>query len=284
LSEDYAGATARGVEFAAAVGCGSDSSAATADCLRSLSTQDIIASGFVDRGPFRVIDGTILSINTAEAIESGQFNKTPVMVGSNRDENTWFYSFTERDTGVVLSAADYPAAVEASFGVANAPSILAEYPLSDYPNPSNALTSAQTGNGFGCQPRRRGIKKLVAHVPVWAYTFTDRTAPNYFPPVSFNYWAAHTLELQFLFKEFKGAGGTLNKPLSHAQERLSDDMVSYWTQFARTGNPNSRRTPYWRNYKLANDNYQRLDLPRPSHFLGFAEQQKCDLWDALSGE
>jgi len=284
IGSDYSAATARGLEFAAAVGCGSDASAVTADCLRSVSTQEIIDSSFVTRSPVRVLDGKILTINAVEAIQTGQYNHVPVIIGTNRDEFTWFISFTERETHVPLSAADYVSTIESSFG-ANAPAVLALYPVSDYPNPSNALSTVQTDSTWPCQSRRLAVKPMTQQgVPVYAYTFTDRTAPYYFPEVSFNYWAAHTLELQFLFKEFKGAGGTLNKPLSRAQERLSDDMVSYWTEFARSGNPNSRQTPYWPRYTQKYDNYQKFDLPRARTTLTFAAQHKCDFWDGLASQ
>lgn len=281
INPDYSAATQRGLEFAADVGCGSDASPATAACLRSLSTQDIIDSSYVTRGPVRVLDGQILTINAGEAIETGQYNSVPLIIGTNRDEFTWFVSFAERATGEPLTAEGYVETIENSFG-ANAPAVLDEYPLEDYPNPSNALAAVQTDSTWGCSSRRIAIKPLTEQgVPVWTYTFTDRTAPFYFPPVSFFYWAAHTLELQYLFEGFRGTAGELNKPFSHAQQKLSDDMVSYWTEFARKGDPNSPQTPDWARYMLESDNYQKLDLPAPSPFLGFADQHKCQFWDAL---
>lgn len=60
-------------------------------------------------------------------------------------------------------------------------------------------------------------------------------------------------------------------------------MVSYWTTFARTGNPNSRDTPDWSRYKLERDNYQLLDLPKPRGTLQFATIHKCDFWNSIDG-
>jgi para-nitrobenzyl esterase len=277
----YAAGVVRGQEFAAAVGCGSDASPATATCLRAVPIETIIASGFPGRGPVRALDGKILTTNMGEAFTTGSFNKVPVIIGNNRDEQTWFLGMTELASGTPLTAAGYPAAVTAAFGATVGPQVLTQYPLADFPNPSNALAAAQTDRGFACGTRR-GARLIAQHVPMYAYLFADRTAPFYFPAVSFNYWAAHTLELEYIFANFKGATGEF-KPLNRAQSKLSDDMVSYWTEFARTGNPNSRETPDWDRYKLNKDNYQLLDLPKPRGTLQFSAIHKCDFWNSIDG-
>ena len=47
-------------------------------------------------------------------------------------------------------------------------------------------------------------------------------------------------------------------------------MVSYWTQFAANGDPNSPATPSWPAYTSANDTYQSLEPPTPNPTTGFA--------------
>jgi len=276
----YAQAVARGQQLAAAIGCGSDANAATANCLRSASIQAIINSGFVAAGPVRALDGKILTINMGEALATGQFNRTPVMVGNARDEQTFFLGITELSTGTVLTAAGYPAAVTSSFGAANAPLVLAQYPLTGYPTPSNALTAAQTDRGFACGTRRGVTKTVSQYVPTYAYLFADRTVPAYMPPVSFPYWAGHTLELEYLFSGYHGASGVAHS-LNQAQSQLSDDMATYWTNFARTGNPNSSGVPNWDLYNVQDNNHQLLDLPHPTKTLQYNQIHKCDFWDSL---
>ena len=215
----YAAGVVRGQEFAAAVGCGSDASPATAACLRAVPIQTIIASGFPGRGPVRALDGKILTINMGEAFATGNFNKVPVISGNNRDEQTWFLGMTELNSGTVLTAANYPAAVTTAFGAVVGPQVLTQYPLSNYPNPSNALAAAQTDRGFACGTRRAN-RLLAQHVPTYGYLFADRTAPFYFPAVSFNYWAAHTLELEYIFANFKGATGDVQAAQPGAEQAL----------------------------------------------------------------
>ncbi len=272
----YDVALTRGKQFAAAVGCGVDASPQAAQCLRSLSTQVIIDSGFVARGPIRTLDGTILTINTQEALASGQFNKVDLMIGTNRDEFTWFNAINELTTGVILTPDAYEMNIQLTYGT-NAPLVLQKYPVSNYETPSNALSAVQTDSSWPCQCRR-AIKLLREYVPVWGYLFNDRTAPTYMPPVSFPYKAGHTSEIQYIFKDFHGATGVI-RPLSPHQQKLSRTMVSYWTAFARTGNPNSPNTPDWP--LDVQDNYQLLELPKPGSTLELSHIHNCDFWDSL---
>lgn len=121
---------------------------------------------------------------------------------------------------------------------------------------------------------------LSEFVPVFAYEFTDRTAPSYAPLASFPYGAAHTFEIMYLFPLYHGGLGTPH-PLNEAQERLSDQMVSYWTEFAEQGNPNSGDRPFWPQYRAGLDNYQSLNLSNPVTITTFGAEHKCDFWDGL---
>jgi len=73
-----------GIEIAAAVGCGSDSSGLTAQCLRAVP-----ASTLVEAEPghvFEIVDGTVLTRTTDAAFSSGAFNRIPITNGTNYDE------------------------------------------------------------------------------------------------------------------------------------------------------------------------------------------------------
>src|SRR5882672_47934 len=269
-------AEATGAAFAAAVGCPEQ----TAACLRSLSVQDIISKGSsYQSGVPIAIDGTILTQSIGDALKSGQFNQVPVINGANREEWRWFAGQTELATSHVMTAADYPNSIAAFLGAVNAPLIIAQYPLSAYSSPSEAFAAAVTAAFFDC-PVRRVNRLLVKYVPTYGYEFADETAPSSSPPVSFPYGAAHTYEIQYLFPLYHGAAGIVNT-LNPAQTRLSDQMVSYWTTFAKTGNPNSEETPEWPRYDATLDQYLSLQLPIPVTTSAFAAEHDCDFWDSL---
>lgn len=68
--------------------------------------------------------------------------------------------------------------------------------------------------------------------------------------------AFHSAELWYMF-------GTLDKcwrPMEKADYELSERMVSYWTNFAKTGNPNGEGVPQWRPCTKADNHIQTLDV------------------------
>ena len=87
--------------------------------------------------------------------------------------------------------------------------------------------------------------------PVYAYEFNDRNAPYYFPPMpGFTPLAAHTIDIQFLFPLWHGGilgvpGASQSPALSKEEQRLSDQLVAAWTNFAKSGNPNESGNTPW---------------------------------------
>jgi para-nitrobenzyl esterase len=156
------------------------------------------------------------------------------------------------------------------------------YPLANFPNPATQpqLTVGAIGTDaiFACNSRT-SIRRLANFVPVFAYEFNDANAPELFlPPATFPYGAAHASEIQYLF----GLRASVPHPvaLNEDQRRLSRDMVHYWTQFARNGDPNPRHTdrPFWPAYDRTMDRFQSLTPPGPSTESGFAADHKCAFW------
>ncbi|MBO0685995.1 MAG: carboxylesterase family protein, partial [Candidatus Dormibacteraeota bacterium] len=62
------------------------------------------------------------------------------------------------------------------------------------------------------------------------------------------------------------------------QQRLSAAMITYWTQFAKTGDPNSPSASFWPAYTTADEVFQSLVPPSPASSSGFAAEHQCALW------
>lgn len=262
-----AAAEAAGAAFAASVGCTDPSTAAA--CLRSLSVAAILAhqpaASLVPS-----IDGFVLPLTVRSALTSGQFNRVPVIVGSNHDEWRLFVAQTEATTGTPLTPAGYIPAIVATLGV---PISIANfiatvgYPLAAYPSPSVALGAVGTDAVFACNARLEA-RLLSQYVPTYQYEFNDPNAPmRLFPSVSFPTGAYHGSEIQYIFP-------ASNPALTPAQEQLSATMVGYWTQFARSGDPNSSGAPAWPPYG-SSDQFQSMYPPTPATGTGFAADHKC---------
>jgi para-nitrobenzyl esterase len=270
----------QGARFANAVGCSSQ----TAQCLRSLPVEQILAhqqilapQGFA--AP--VVDGFVLPLSLQIAIATGQFNRVPVINGTNHDEARFFAAMNEL-AGQVVSAAQYPAAVTVAFGPMAGPLVLAQYPLTNYLNADEALAAIATDSTFAC-PARRVDQALALYVPVFAYEFNDEDAPEIFlPPVSFPYGAAHASELQYFFPAASLTHLPTPPPgLRPGQRQLSRAMMRYWTQFAKTGDPNGPNTPSWASYAGALDEFQSLEPRFLAREFTFTPGHRCIFWTTL---
>ena len=269
-------AEAGGAVFASVVGCGSQ----TAACLRALPVASVLAGQSVvyTNGFVPTVDGRVLTQSVGAAFATGQFNRVPVIEGSNHDEWRFFVGVTEILMGTPLTSAGYIPAIATTLGVPIpvATFLASFYPLAAYPPPSTAPSIALGALGtdaiFACNTRLVA-KSLAQYVPTYQYEFNDPNAPLPHAPVSFPSGSYHSSELQYLFDL-----PTLGFPgLNANQEILSDAMVLYWTRFARTGNPNSVGAPAWPLYG-ASDRFQSLEVPTPLTKSSFAVDHKCAVW------
>jgi para-nitrobenzyl esterase len=269
-------ATAQGLgaTFAAAAGCSSQ----TAACLRSLSVSAILAAQTAST-MVPNLDGFVLPQSVGAAFSSGQFNRVPVIEGSNHDEWRLFVAQTEVATGTPLTAGGYIPAIQATLGVSvgTATFIASAYPLVAYSSPSVALGAVGTDAAFSCNARI-AAGRLSKFVPTYQYEFNDPTVPMlYFPPVSFPTGAYHASELGYIFTLSQTP--VANPGLTPAQQALSDTMVGYWAQFAHNGDPNSIGAPVWPLYLSGvSDQFQSLQQPTPATGAAFAVDHKCSIW------
>ncbi len=274
-------AEAAGEAFAAKAGCASQ----TAACLRSLPVSAILDnedfSGYTPD-----IDGQVLTQSLKTAFASGQFNRVPVINGSNHDEWRLFVGESELE-GAPVTAANYQDMIAATLGVspALAAVIAGEYPLSSYSSPAVALGAVGTDAIFAC-PALTVDESLSAYVPTYGYEFNDENAPEIFlPPVpGFSYGAAHASELQYLFRMSSGFPAALSPP----QQRLAAAMKRYWTNLAKRGSPGGLGAPgspggtRWPQFDSASQQVLSLVPPRPQVETGFAAEHHCAFW-ALAG-
>jgi para-nitrobenzyl esterase len=273
-------AESSGLAFAHTMGCGEDQTEA---CLRSRPVETVLETqpelpGAI--GPNR--DGVVLPQTITSALDSGQFNRVPVIEGSNHDEFTIFGKLFIEDMFPPLPPSFYGLAIglfTSTVGLhADPTAIQGLYPLGSQTIPQ-ALSKIATDAIFAC-PARRTSQALSKFTPTFAYEFNDPTAPQRFvPPAHFPYGAYHAAEVQYLFD----LPNPLNAPALNGDQRaLADTMVRYWTQFARAGNPNTAGAPQWPAYTAANDLFMSLELPTPVAKAGFAADHKCEFWDAQS--
>ena len=264
----------QGTAFAGNLGCNSQA----LRCLRSLTVEQVLANPIIVNP---LVDGFVLPLSLQIAAATGQFNRVPVINGSNHDEARFMIAMNEL-AGQAVTAAQYPAAVVAEFGPLAGPLVLAQYPLGAYVDADEALAAIVTDSSFAC-PARLADQALSFYVPVFAYEFNDENAPEIFlPPVSYPYGAAHESELQYFFpgEDLTHLPGPPPQLLA-GQRELSEKMVRYWTQFAKNGDPNGTQTPGWAEFAPSLDEFQSLAPLSTAPESDFAASHRCDFWATL---
>ena len=271
-----ASAESAGVAFATKAGCASQ----TAACLRSLPVSTILASQNA-AGYTPNINDEVLPQTLGSAFATGNFNRVPIINGTNRDEWRLFVALGELE-GNPVTASNYQSMISSTLGVPAAVAVIiaAKYPLTAFSSPSVALGAVGTDAIFAC-PALAIDQSVSRFVPTFAYEFNDENAPELFlPPVSFPYGAAHASEIQYLMGLPTAA---FPKALSAPQQHLATIMKRYWTNFARRGFPASFGTPFWPLFTSTGRQMQSLAPAAPRTETDFASTHDCAFWTALEG-
>jgi para-nitrobenzyl esterase len=223
---------ATGVRIADALLEGAD---VTLDTLRSIDANDLVlktATGF--RLP-AAIEGYVLKDNPANLFEKGLQQSRPFMAGTNTDEGTMFSGGARK-----MSVEDYQGEIRDRFKE-SADAILDTYEVTSKDQIKQAVNQSINDAWFA-QPARwmaRGMSRK--HKDTYLYHFAHQ---------SMNWPAggsAHAAELAFVF------GNLAAEKETPSYKALSQTMMTYWTQFAKTGNPNAKGLPQWPQYEKTTD-------------------------------
>lgn len=249
-----------GVTFGNAVGCSDQTPA----CLRATSVPDVVAHGVNFNQS--TVDGTVLPETQLAALLAGHINRVPVMQGANSHEGRFFVSPALTEFGYQLTI----------FGIANATGkpadqVFARYPLAAYAfNPFEAASAPYGDAAFACTAAAAS-ELLAQSVPTYAFEFDDAAAS----PLG----AMHTSELKYLFNLNLDGPPVGPGSLPAPSQALASRMREYWTQFARSGNPNSVGAPEWR--PISARQVQTLTTPSPNgqSLGGYRARHQCAFWN-----
>lgn len=241
-------ARARGRELAGRLGCAAPGDVAA--CLRAKPVSELVGinadQAFSSTNRLRdmpwtpVVDTPALPEQPLQGLRDGDAARVPLIQGATRDEMRPFVALDYDVKGTPVTPASYPTILSQVFGP-RAHVALDKYPLANYPSPGIALATVLTdaGRKLGACTTLPADTAAAVRAPVYAYEFTqdDGLMIGDFPV-----GAAHSAELPYLFNGFHSPPPTPDRQI------LSQRLISYWTQFAKTGDPNNGSAPAWPGY------------------------------------
>lgn len=181
-----------------------------------------------------VVDGYVLPELPYLRFKNGRQNDVPLIAGWNMAEGSLFHGYSlPHDT-----AKAFTDAAAKKFGTENMKDFLQHYPAS---SAEQAAQSAEALVGdlsikyetwtWALQQQKTGRS------PVFVYNFSF-TSP--FTPV-----AGHVTEVAYVFGNFLPRPFHGKAAATAQDHAMSEAIQSYWTNFARTGNPNGPGLPQW---------------------------------------
>jgi para-nitrobenzyl esterase len=216
-----------------------DLGADTIAAARAIKAEDIQKNTKGMGNFWPVPDGVTIPTNMYEIYETGSFNDTPVLIGSNSNEGGLFVTQP-------LKMKDFKKMVKGQYAPA------AEEIIKAYPHATDEEAT---------QSAKDLMRESTFAWPTWAWAkLHSRKSANKAYMYYFDHrvegvpgGANHAAEIPYVFGNLGGPGPMNSKPASPADIALSERMGAFWINFARTGDPNGEGLPNWPAY---NENEQ----------------------------
>lgn len=195
---------------------------------------DKLPMGFGMPGAWPIIDGYVIPADQHALYQKGQYNHTPVLIGYNSDEGA---SFSPPKT-----PQDYINGVNKRYGKFS-DELIKAYPVGDTKVPKTARDLARDA-AFGWHTWSWArLQSQTSKSKVYYYYFDQH--PD-FPADSprYGYGSPHGQDVGFVFGHINPSSP--DKTPTDAD--VSETIMTYWTNFAKYGNPNGKGVPTWNTF------------------------------------
>jgi para-nitrobenzyl esterase len=208
----------------------------TLEQLRAVPASDILDAAARTRMTHwaPVIDGHFLAEPLPSTYVAGAQQDVPLLAGFNRDEGS--------SLAHGMTLAKWGALAVRRFG-SKAMEFLALYPGS---TEAELMRSAADygGDAFISYGTWKWMEyqRKTARSPIYRYRLDLAAPPSKFHPEAA---AFHSDDIEYVFGTLDTRPGTVWRG---SDRRLSEEIMGYWTNFAKTGDPNGPGLTYWPKY------------------------------------
>lgn len=178
-----------------------------------------------------IIDGWIIPDDQSVLYAEGRYNDVPVLIGYNSDEGLSFPSGR--------NAEEHMAGVKARYGPF-AERLLEAYPLVDG-RIGRSARGLMRDAAFGWQTWSWArLQARTGEAPVFFYYFDQHPERDPDSPEA-DHGAPHGLDVPYVFQTFDPE----DPNFTVRDRQVSEMLATYWTQFAKQGDPNAPTMPRW---------------------------------------
>jgi para-nitrobenzyl esterase len=199
---------------------------------------DKLPSGWGSGGGWPIIDGYVIPDDQYKLYEAGKYNETPILVGYNSDEGA---SFSREK-----NPEEFIENVKKRYGKF-ADTLLRAYPVAENAIPKTARDLARDA-AFGWHTWSWAkLQAKTGKSKAYFYYFDQH--PDY-PKDSPKYGSGspHGQEVAYVFQNLDASKPETTK----SDIEISEAMATYWTNFAKHGNPNGKGVPDWTAFSNEN--------------------------------
>ena len=206
---------------------------------------DKLPGGWGMGSAWPIIDGYVIPDDQYKLYEAEKYNDVPVLIGYNSDEGA---SFSREKT-----PEEYIAGVEKRYGKF-ADTLIKAYPVGENSVLKTARDLARDA-AFGWHTWSWArLQSQTGKSKVFYYYFDQHPDHPEDSPY-FGYGSPHGQDVAYVFMNLD----TLNPNTTLTDLELSETMGTYWTNFAKYGDPNGEGVPEWPQFIESNPEVMYLD-------------------------